>query len=253
MYVNSAVNGMYVNDATYGMNIGYASYGLYMADSYAGTWIEHAQIGGFVRNADTAGFEVDGSGYFGVFVTGSAPYAGYFNGWLWAASGCFGCLQAVFGVNASDQPLQPGQVVTIQGMGTTTLENAPNLWQVAPAKIGQTAVGVVGGRAELRAAPSEKEFAELKIKDHLEPREGASQPGEYLYIIIVGPAQVQAGAEAASIQPGMRLVAGEDGLLRPLRTVTVEGVELAESTPTLGIALSTVDDKGLVWVMVNPR
>jgi hypothetical protein len=34
--------------------------------------------------------------------------------------------------------------------------------------------------------------------------------------------------------------------------VTVEGVSLAEATPTLGSTLSAAQD-GLVWVLVNPQ
>jgi hypothetical protein len=85
------------------------------------------------------------------------------------------------------------------------------------------------------------------------PREGPAGPGEYLSILIFGPAQVKADPSAGAIQPGMRLATREGGLVRPLRTVTVEGVELAESAPTLGIALNAPDEQGLVWVLVNPR
>jgi hypothetical protein len=38
-----------------------------------------------------------------------------------------------------------------------------------------------------------------------------------------------------------------------LKTVLVEGVTLAESVPTVGIALGAVDEDGLAWVLVNPQ
>jgi hypothetical protein len=56
-----------------------------------------------------------------------------------------------------------------------------------------------------------------------------------------------------SIQPGIRLAADDYGRTRALKTVVVEGVTLSESAPTVGIALGTVDEDGLVWVLVNPQ
>lgn len=72
--------------------------------------------------------------------------------------------------------------------------------------------------------------------------------------IIYGPARVRAATGASgAIQVGTRLAADADGLARPLRTVAVEGVTLAENAPQTGIALGTPDAAGLLWVLVNPR
>ena len=46
---------------------------------------------------------------------------------------------------------------------------------------------------------------------------------------------------------------GEDGLVRPLQTVTVDGVQMSESVPTLGVALDTVDSDRMGGVLVNPQ
>jgi hypothetical protein len=85
------------------------------------------------------------------------------------------------------------------------------------------------------------------------PREGAAEPGEYVTIVICGPMQVKASAVGGSIQPGIRLAVGDRGVAQALKTVLVEGVTLAESVPTVGIALGAVDEDGLAWVLVNPQ
>jgi len=53
--------------------------------------------------------------------------------------------------------------------------------------------------------------------------------------------------------PGIRLAVGDRGVAQALKTVLVEGVTLAESVPTVGIALGAVDEDGLAWVLVNPQ
>jgi hypothetical protein len=73
-------------------------------------------------------------------------------------------------------------------------------------------------------------------------------PGDYLAVVIYGPAQVQAGA---GIQAGQRVTLGAAGV-RALRRVTVEGVTLDEGGASLGIALEAAQD-GLAWVLVNPQ
>jgi hypothetical protein len=208
------------------------------------------------------GFTVGYSGQSGLYVHSSAAdglnvagnnYAGSFFGDIFVLGSCIGCAQAIFAVNASADDLLPGQVVSIQGITYSTLDNAHELWRVAPLEQGGTAIGVVSGRAELDIAAAAETLREGETGERLVPREGPAGPGEYLSILIFGPAQVKADPSAGAIQPGMRLATGEGGLVRPLRTVTVEGVELAESAPTLGIALNAPDEQGLVWVLVNPR
>jgi hypothetical protein len=114
-------------------------------------------------------------------------------------------------------------------------------------------VGVVRGRAVLDEAPEGQELRPGETGRRLVPHDGAAQPGEYLSIVIYGPMQVKVGAAAGPIQPGTRLVVGGSGAARALKTVVVEGLTLAESAPTIGIALTAPDAAGLVWVLVNPQ
>jgi len=82
---------------------------------------------------------------------------------------------------------------------------------------------------------------------------GPARPGDYVRLTVLGVARVKVDAGQGSIQPGTRLTSGARGRARALRTVVVEGVTLAESAPTVGIALAAPDADGLVWVLVNPR
>jgi hypothetical protein len=124
------------------------------------------------------------------------------------------------------------------------------LWQVTQAGAGQPVVGVVQGWAELR---TEEEPRPGEIGQQLIPREGAAEPGAFVTIIIYGPVQVQAGNAAGAITPGAKLAIGERGRARALQSVAVDGVQLAESAPVIGIALTAPDGDGLVWVLVNPQ
>jgi hypothetical protein len=204
-----------------------------------------------IGSAGNDGVEIWSAAHDGVDVAGT-NYAGYFRGSIYVSGGCIGCLQAVFGRNAGDHTLEPGDIVAIQGLQATTLDNAPSLWNVVPAGGGGAVVGVVSGRAELDVAAEGQELRPGETGQRLVPREGAAQPGEYLIIVVSGPMQVRAGPDAAgSIQPGTRLAVRADGLVRVQRMVVVDGV--VQSDPVLGIALAAPDQDGLVWVLVNPQ
>ena len=105
-----------------------------------------------VYNAGDDGLHVESAGGDGVDVWAAGDLAGYFGGNIYVAGNCIGCLVAVFGLNASDSALVPGDVVTIQGMAASTLDDAPQRWKVVPAGGGGAVVGVVSGRAEVDVA-----------------------------------------------------------------------------------------------------
>jgi hypothetical protein len=234
--------------------VGAEGYGLYVGRAdLDGVYVNSTAWHGL--NVDSAGVDglyVSSAGSDGVDVTGSA-FAGNFHGDINVSGNCIGCVLVVFGLNAGDQPLEPGQVVAIRDIQATTLDNAPALWRVVPAEEGSAAVGVVRGKAELDEAPEGMTLREGDTGQRLVPRPGAAQPGEFLTLVIYGPMQVKASAAVGAIEPGTRLAVGEAGAAQALKTIVVEGVTLAESAPTLGIALTAPDEDGLVWVLVNPQ
>ena len=217
---------------------GAETYGLYIGSTGAS--------GIRIEDATGNGLYVDAAGGDGVEIHGAGAYAGNFNGDIYVAGACIGCLRGVFGFNAGDSALQPGDIVAIRGVQDTTLDNAPTVWNVVPAGSGGTAVGVVSSRAELELSGSEH------AGQRLVPRDGAVQPGEYLVIVTSGPMQVRAETAGGPITAGTRLAVGSGGLARALKTVVVDGVALSEGAPTIGIALEAPQD-GLVWVLVSPQ
>ena len=84
------------------------------------------------------------------------------------------------------------------------------------------------------------------------PREGAAQPGDYVTIITYGAVPIPTNATFAI---GDRVTLAENGQGRALQHVEVNGVQLAEAAPSLGIVLEAGDSDGdgFVWVLVNPQ
>jgi hypothetical protein len=270
---NADVNGLHVDNAgQYGVAINNATDsglhinsaggdGIFVCATGAATTCTPSKFnnGLEIGNAENHGVRVDLTNFDGLYV-GSAGsdgvdvrggnLAGFFGGNIQITGSCTGCLLATFGLNTSDKALQPGDLVTIQGTRASGVDSVPMLMEVGQATAGQAIVGVVQGWAEL---VTEEEPRPSEIGLRLIPRDGAAQPGAYVTIIIYGPVQVQASALSATITPGLKLALDADGHARTLQTVEVNGVQLAENAPTIGLALSDPDEKGLVWVLLNPQ
>lgn len=209
-----------------------------------------------VNEPGADGLFVFAAGDDGVDVQGN-DLAGFFMGAIGVTGGCTGCLLATFGVNMGDTPLAPGDLVALAGLRASGVDSVPMLMEVASAgeleELGGTrgtggtaVVGVVQGWAEL---VTEEEPRPTEIGLRLVPRKGAADPGQYVTIAYSGLTQVKASGPIAQ---GSKLAAGTDGAARALRTVTVDGVELAENASAIGIALeplAAVD--GRIWVLVN--
>jgi hypothetical protein len=237
----------------YGLYVGYSGRdGIYLNETVRSGIVVNSSLdsGMWVGVAENDGIHVNSAGSDG-------GYGGYFNDGVYISGGCTGCVIANYGLNVGDRALEPGEVVAIRGVRLPDLDGSPTVLEVVPAGMGGAPVGVVIGRGEVVA----NDGGETAGKDfYLVPREGAADPGDYARIVVYGPVQVQAGAglaahspAGAAIMAGDRLTIGEDGLARPLQTVTVDGVQLSESKATLGIALDVVDADGLLWVLVNPQ
>jgi hypothetical protein len=210
--------------------------------------------GFYVHSAFYSGLVVNDAGNDGVFVREATNWAGRFIGNISVSGVCSGCLQANFAVNAGERALQPGDAVSVQAVAAAGFDANQVLWQVTPAQPGQAAAGVVAGRAELVTEPLDEEEGDPPTapSQHLAPREGATQPGEYLMVVYSGPMQVRVASNESAIAAGERVTAGADGAVRPLATRTVDGMVVSEGAPALGIALEPAKD-GLVWVLVNPQ
>ena len=224
-----------------------------------GLYVGRADLDGvYVNSAAWHGLNVAEAGVNGVYVTGAGNHgisaagtnlAGYFNGNIQVTGSCTGCSMAAFGINTSSDPLEPGDMVTILGTEASGVDSTPVVWKVASASSGQAVVGVVGGKAEMVTEQSKRPN---ELGKTLVPREGSAAPGEFVTVIIYGPAQVKVSG-SGKVAIGERLVVDDLGMARALMTTEVNGIQVAESAPTIGIALDTPDVNGLVWVLVNPQ
>ena len=82
---------------------------------------------------------------------------------------------------------------------------------------------------------------------------GPASPGDYMLLVVQGPALVKASAEAGAIQPGDLLSSsGTAGYAAKVTEVTIDGVRMALPGAVLCKALEPLDaDEGLIYVYVT--
>jgi hypothetical protein len=212
-----------------------------------GISVGHAnETGVLIGWAEEDGIYIDSAWADGIHINSAFDWGGYFGGNIYVGGSCTGCRLASFGINISDAVLEPGDLVSIAGVQSRELAGAPMLLQIDSARSGGAIVGIVQGRAEMDIHDDSVPNETVRLV----PRAGAAKPGEYVLIVTYGPMQVRADGPIA---PGTRLTVGDHGMVRPLHTVEIDGVQLAESAPILGIALSEPDAEGQIWVLVNPH
>jgi hypothetical protein len=254
LWVASATqDGAYVAvSAANGLRVGSAAHnGLWIesADMF-GVRVESAlQEGLYVGRAEDNGLRVDGAGQDGVHVTAADGYAGWFGGTIQVAS-CMGCTQLAFGVNADEREMVLGEAVAIQGIQSSPFQNTRILLKTKLAVNGEGVIGIVLGQAR-----SEYLQGKGKPVQRLLPGSKPVKPGDYVTIMTYGFGQVKASAGKAPIAAGQRLTASETpGTACALRTVHLDGVELGESAPVIGIALEDLQEgEELIWALVNVR
>jgi hypothetical protein len=182
--------------------------------------------------------------------TTTGTYAGYFADPIYVNGGCVGCALLYVGRNGGDAPLEPGDVVAAAGLDEPLAGTADSVLRVVRAGAGDTPLGVVQSRATVTS--SVKDGQRLDSADRAE---GAAAPGDLLFIVVQGMAQVKVDAAAGPITAGTRLAAADRaGYARALRSQVLNGMMVVERAPSIGIALAAPNSgTGLVAVMVTLR
>lgn len=159
------------------------------------------------------------------------------------------------GVVAGQSPLAAGDLVATAGLGEALVDGAGPVLavQLADDDQRQGVIGVVVSRMELVPAPGKSE-QDGPVPLVLQSVPGPASAGDLVDIVIFGMAQVKVDAQAA-ISAGQRLtVAEQPGSARPIKTVAVEGIQVAESAPVIGVALEDkAGGNSSLWVLVNPQ
>lgn len=223
---------------------------LYASRPYAlGVAIEGEVTG--TSGSGVLGDSLPGIGLYGNTSAAGGNYGVYTPDNLWASN--YHKLGATMQLvqNGGSQPLQPGDVAIFVGIGGALEEGGQPVIQVARADAANsTAVaGVVYSRYNADAL-----FLEPELAGSLPTiMEGAAQPGEYLLVVVQGPAQVNASALGGAIQVGDLLSSStQPGLAGTAALVTIDGVSFTPEGTVFAKALEALDSgDGLIYVYVT--
>jgi len=152
--------------------------------------------------------------------------------------------------NAGKEALEPGDVAAFSGIGAPLEVDGPPVIQVVSANAANsTAIaGVVYSRYNIEALSADPE----KVGDDITP-DGAAAPGEYLLMVVQGPAQVKASALAGPLQAGDLLSsAAQAGYAAKAAQVSLDGVETAMPGTILGKVLEPLaEGEALIYIFVT--
>lgn len=158
--------------------------------------------------------------------------------------------------NGDTEPLEPGDVVVIAGLGDAPAEGLPPVILVRKAsEAGSTAVlGVVSASYAKEQLAAGGDVIGAGGLDGEIPLSEAKPvvPGDYMLVVVRGPCQVKASAAGGAIQVGDLLAnAGAAGHAAKAGAVLVDGVAMAAPGTVLGKALEPLDKgEGLIYVYV---
>ncbi|MCF7794584.1 MAG: hypothetical protein K9N09_11195 [Candidatus Cloacimonetes bacterium] len=157
--------------------------------------------------------------------------------------------------NSGSQALEKGDLVCLAGgyqqnvLGEDDSEPLVNV-QKANAGNSQAVFGVVQYKVYIREEVEELE-EETIITKSFRHADGSAGFGEYLSVVVLGPADVKI-ASGEDIKVG-EAIAAADGVARKVRTTEINGITIAENTGIVGKALENANGSGKLKVFVNCR
>lgn len=182
--------------------------------------------GAIVRSENYRGLYAKGATGFYAALFDSTAGIGITGG-----GGCTGCTLAYNAQNVGNAPIAAGDFVAVTGVVMDTDLNIP-IMQVTKANAASEAVvGVSAG--SLNRVPVGRHYG-MPIGGY-EAADGPAANGGYLTVAVQGLVQARAGD--ASLQPGVTVAPGVDGVVAAAGGMTR--------------ALSAVDGNGMVWVMLG--
>jgi hypothetical protein len=157
--------------------------------------------------------------------------------------------------NVGSTAVQAGDLVAFYGIAAPLEAGEPPVIQVATlTRANSTAVaGVVYSRYNIEAITKATDSGEKLGSAFEVTPDGSVAPGEYLLLVVQGPAQVRATAAGGPIQPGDLLTsAATAGMAARAGQVTVESVAIAAPGTVFGKALEALPaGDGLIYVYVT--
>jgi hypothetical protein len=159
--------------------------------------------------------------------------------------------------NGGQEALEPGDVVVFSGVAAPLEVGSPPVIQVAKAATANsTAVaGVVYARFNIDAVTGDVgRLHDPVAAENMDATPGGpAEPGDYLLVVVHGPAQVKVNALTGAIQPGDLLAsAREAGYAAQAAEINVDGVKSGIPGAVFGKALEPLkDSKALIYVYVT--
>lgn len=152
--------------------------------------------------------------------------------------------------NAATTSLETGDVVAFSGIGAPLKgTDQPVIQVVAAESANSTAVaGVVYGRFNIETLSVGSE----KTSPAMTP-EGPVAPGEYMLVVVHGPAQAKASTFTGALQPGDLLSsASQSGYAAKAAEVTLSGVQVTVPGTVLGKVLEPLaEGEALIYIFVT--
>jgi hypothetical protein len=185
-----------------------------------------------------------------VYADSEGTYAGYFVDPIYVNGSCVGCSLAYIARNDGVSPLETGDLVAVSGIDEPLAGTATPVLRVrrAGAEGAFAVIGVVEAGAAVVGGAKDGQ-----VLESTERVEGPAAPGDYLFLVTYGLAQVKVDVAPGAIDTGQRLTAADrPGYARPLETRTLDGMLVSEGAQVLGIALAPPDaDTSLIPVFVT--
>ncbi len=225
-----------------------AGYGLIAANNGAGDGLR-AMTNSSAGDNWAAVYAVSNGTSPAVYANSAGTFSGYFLDNIYVDGNCVGCTTVFLAYNDGKTALESGDLVAANGVQAPLLGNRqPTLAVGLAGGDGAGAIGVVLSRAAV--VTGEKDGVESQSVSLVE---GHAAPGEYLFVVVQGFAQVKVEASGGAILPGHRLTAGRQaGYARALETREIDGMVVAEGAPVIGVALAAPEPgSDLIPVFVN--
>ena len=191
----------------------------------------------------TDGIGVFGYGGYGVYSQGDCHVVGDLT-----VTGSKAGYVVDLAVNGGSESLHQGDAVKLIGVRRAVVGTIP-LLVVAPAGVGDPAIGVVDRRVEVSTSPKRDGANELRAS-------GTSvEPEAHLYVVTLGAfAVASADASAGAIKVGDRLSVGGKGRLGKAVAIQVSGRSIYPAGEQVGYALGGLaSGSGTIGVFVNPH
>ena len=270
LYVGRADNcGIYVNSA--------GESGVYIDTvSYYGVLVNKAQANGlYVSRADIDGVSINSAGFDGVYITSAGDdgidvssatdigvYANTSNGageWGFdtpdkiRGSNITTRSISTYGKNDGNTVLEPGDIVCLTGYEENILGDSDiPIIKVTKAgrKNSEAIIGVVEYCVVIEEEIDEAgKMGNDKSRKRFSYTEGNANPGDYISLIIIGPANVKIDSRE-DIRTGESLTSN-NGWAKKVRTTEVNGITIAENIGIIGKALEDSKGKGNIKVFVG--